>query len=76
MIRCDNPGELNRALKRIHSLLHSEGKLGEEAVLVEDYIDGLEYAVDGLLKNGHLQVLAIFEKPEPMVGPFFEERSI
>ena len=73
VIRCDNPGELNRALKRIHSLLHSEGKLGEEAVLVEDYIDGLEYAVDGLLKNGHLQVLAIFEKPEPMVGPFFEE---
>jgi hypothetical protein len=73
VIRCDNPGELSRALKRIHSLLHSEGKLGEEAVLVEDYIDGLEYAVDGLLKNGHLQVLAIFEKPEPMVGPFFEE---
>ena len=73
VIRCDNPGELSRALKRIHSLLHSEGKLGEEAVLVEDYIDGLEYAVDGLLKNGRLQVLAIFEKPEPMVGPFFEE---
>jgi hypothetical protein len=73
VIRCDNPWELSRALKRIHSLLHSEGKLGEEAVLVEDYIDGLEYAVDGLLKNGRLQVLAIFEKPEPMVGPFFEE---
>ena len=73
VIRCDNPGELDRALKRIHSLLRSEGKLGEEAVLIEDYIDGLEYAVDGLLKNGRLQVLAIFEKPEPMVGPFFEE---
>ena len=73
VIRCDNPGELDRALKRIHSLLRSEGKLGEEAVLIEDYIDGLEYAVDGLLKQGRLQVLAIFEKPDPMVGPFFEE---
>ena len=73
VIRCDNPGELDRALKRIHSLLRSEGKLGEEAVLIEDYIDGLEYAVDGLLKQGRLQVLAIFEKPDPMAGPFFEE---
>ena len=73
VIRCDNSGELDRALKRIHSLLRSEGKLGEEAVLIEDYIDGLEYAVDGLLKQGRLQVLAIFEKPDPMAGPFFEE---
>ena len=73
VIRCDNPGELSRALKRIHSLLYSEGKLGEDVVLVEDYIDGLEYAVDGLLKRGRLQVLAIFEKPGPMAGPFFEE---
>jgi GNAT superfamily N-acetyltransferase len=73
VIRCDNPEELSRALKRIHSLLYSEGKLGEDVVLVEDYIDGLEYAVDGLLKRGRLQVLAIFEKPDPMAGPFFEE---
>jgi biotin carboxylase len=73
VIRCDNPGELDQALKRIHSLLYSEGKLGEEAVLVEDYIDGFEYAVDGLLNQGHLKVLAIFEKPGPMAGPFFEE---
>jgi hypothetical protein len=73
VIRCDNPGELGRALKRIHSLLYSEGKLGEEAVIVEDYIDGFEYAVDGLVNRGRLQVLAIFEKPDPMAGPFFEE---
>ena len=35
-------------------LLYSEGKLGEEAVLVEDYIDGFEYAVDGLVNQGAL----------------------
>ncbi len=73
VIRCDNPEDLDRALKRIHRLLHSEGKLGKEAVLVEDYIDGFEYAVDGLVNRGSLQVLAIFEKPDPMAGPFFEE---
>ena len=73
VMRCDNPGDLDQALKRIHRLLYSEGKLGKDAVLVEDYIDGFEYAVDGLVNQGSLQVLAIFEKPDPMLGPFFEE---
>jgi biotin carboxylase len=42
-------------------------------VLVEDFIPGEEVAVEGLLRDGVLEVLAIFDKPDPLNGPFFEE---
>ena len=42
-------------------------------VLVESFIPGTEYAVEGLLDHGTLQTLAIFDKPDPLDGPFFEE---
>src|SRR6185295_16842733 len=40
---------------------------------VESYIEGREFALEGLLTDGKLQVLAIFDKPDPLDGPFFEE---
>ena len=40
---------------------------------VEDFIPGREFAVEGLLTAGSLQVLAIFDKPDPLDGPYFEE---
>src|SRR5207248_8260987 len=43
------------------------------AVLIEDFIAGEEVAVEGLLRGGELEVLAIFDKPDPLNGPFFEE---
>jgi biotin carboxylase len=42
-------------------------------VLVENYIDGTEVAVEGILSGGRLQVLALFDKPDPLRGPYFEE---
>jgi len=42
-------------------------------VHAESYIAGREFAVEGLVTNGRLQVLAIFDKPDPMEGPYFEE---
>jgi biotin carboxylase len=42
-------------------------------VLVEEYLPGEEVALEGLLTDGELQVLALFDKPDPLVGPFFEE---
>ena len=42
-------------------------------VMLEEYIDGEELALDGLLNGGDLRVLAIFDKPDPLEGPFFEE---
>jgi len=41
--------------------------------LIEDFIAGEEVAVEGLLRGGELEVLAIFDKPDPLNGPFFEE---
>jgi hypothetical protein len=41
--------------------------------LVEDFVPGAEVAVEGILKQGRLTVLAIFDKPDPLDGPFFEE---
>jgi len=42
-------------------------------VIVEDFIPGDEYALEGLLENGALRVLALFDKPDPLNGPYFEE---
>ena len=43
------------------------------SVLVEDFIPGEEVAVEALLRGSELEVLAIFDKPDPLNGPFFEE---
>jgi biotin carboxylase len=42
-------------------------------LLVERYLPGVEVAVEGLLTGGALRTLAIFDKPDPLEGPFFEE---
>jgi hypothetical protein len=42
-------------------------------ILVEDDIEGQEVALEGMLHQGQLKVLALFDKPNPMEGPFFEE---
>ena len=46
---------------------------GSARILVEDFIPGIEVALEGLLRGGTLEVLAIFDKPDPLDGPFFEE---
>ncbi|MEK6588865.1 MAG: ATP-grasp domain-containing protein, partial [Chloroflexota bacterium] len=45
----------------------------EHQILVESFLPGVEVAVEGLLMGGELSVLAIFDKPDPLEGPFFEE---
>ncbi len=44
-----------------------------EPLLVECFVPGAEVAVEGLLTGGRLEVLAVFDKPDPLDGPFFEE---
>ena len=44
-----------------------------ESLLVEEFVPGPEVAVEGLVTHGALTVLAIFDKPDPLEGPFFEE---
>ena len=48
-------------------------KMQEERVLVEGYIPGREYAVEGIATHGEFRALAIFDKPDPLEGPYFEE---
>src|SRR5205823_4720633 len=74
VIRADNPAEFARAFARLRALLLSEGNAPEStAILVEDFIPGFEVALEGLLTDGELRVLALFDKPDPLDGPFFEE---
>lgn len=78
VIRANNAGEFIGAVERIARLLSSpelqvtrEGDL--DRLLVERYIPGAEVAVEGLLEDGRLRVLALFDKPDPLEGPHFEE---
>jgi biotin carboxylase len=66
VIRANNKTEFVLAFQRIK-------KIGEHHLQVESYIPGREFAVEGLVTNGRLQPLAIFDKPDPLEGPFFEE---
>jgi biotin carboxylase len=66
VIRANDETEFVRAFQRIQ-------RMSEQSVLVEGYIEGREYAVEGLVTHGRLEALAIFDKPDPLEGPFFEE---
>lgn len=74
VIRADNPPELITAFERLKRMLLSDGySLEGTNILIEDFIPGIEIALEGLLTNGSLHILAIFDKPDPLDGPFFEE---
>ena len=78
VIRADNPAEFRAAFQRIGALLARPEiqVLREEQnqyIQVESFIGGQEYALEGVLTAGRLKTLAVFEKPDPLNGPFFEE---
>jgi biotin carboxylase len=77
VIRVNNEEEFRGAFRRVGALLTNLGLLerDEQArwILVEDFVPGIEVALEGLLTQGALQPLAIFDKPDPLDGPFFEE---
>jgi formate-dependent phosphoribosylglycinamide formyltransferase (GAR transformylase) len=76
VIRANNPNEFLAAFERIRALVESPElrRLDEtRAAVVESFIPGREFALEGLLTGGKLRTLAIFDKPDPLEGPFFEE---
>ena len=78
VIRADDALSFVTAFDRVRRLLAStEVRELQDAELdviqVESYIPGEEYALEGLLEHGELRTLAIFDKPDPLEGPFFEE---
>ncbi|HVO30639.1 MAG TPA: ATP-grasp domain-containing protein [bacterium] len=78
VMRCDDAGDFAQKFARLVRLLRDpevKGRGGAlaESVLVESFVPGAEVALEGLLTSGELEVLALFDKPDPLDGPFFEE---
>ena len=78
VIRANNQKEFANAYLRIKKILDLpemsiRGKDESKMILIEEYIDGKEVAVEGIIINGDFLPLTIFDKPEPLKGPFFEE---
>jgi biotin carboxylase len=78
VMRVDSAAALPAAFERLHTLLRmpeirAERNDAHQRVLIEGFIPGQEFALEALLHHGVLTVLALFDKPDPLDGPFFEE---
>jgi biotin carboxylase len=78
VIRADDPRQFVSAFERIRALLQSpDVRAMRQAtsgfIQVESYVEGIEVAMEALVDRGRLRVLAIFDKPDPLIGPYFEE---
>ena len=78
VIRADDPQGLEAACRRTAAIVHGASGAAtapeeRDTLLVESFVPGPEIALEGMLAGGELSVLAIFDKPDPLEGPFFEE---
>jgi hypothetical protein len=78
VIRVDSAAALMAARERLAALLarpdvRAAASTDDETLIVEGFVPGQEFALDGVLEQGALRVFALFEKPDPLDGPYFEE---
>jgi len=78
VMRVDRPSDFVWAFERLSRLLQSPDVLNDHddlhaRVLIESYIPGNEFALEGVMTDGMFRPFVIFDKPDPLVGPFFEE---
>ena len=74
VIRADDSEELMRAVNWARAIQSRADRDAQElGLIIEDFIPGREYALEGTLERGELTTLALFDKPDPMDGPYFEE---
>jgi biotin carboxylase len=78
VIRADTREQLESAVSRVRALLSRNdlraARTGlDDTLLIEGFIEGRELAIEGVLTAGSLRVFAIFDKPDPLDGPYFEE---
>ena len=78
VMRANTPAEFVVAFLRLRALLErpeirQKQDEANDGILIESFIPGTEVALEGLLTAGRLQPLALFDKPDPLNGPFFEE---
>jgi biotin carboxylase len=72
VIRVDDPVSAASASARIERILGGDGDTSSP-LLLEEFVEGPEIAIEGLVRDGRFEVLAFFDKPDPLDGPFFEE---
>ena len=73
VVRVASDDEAAAAAKLIRKIISVEGAGANAGLLVEQYVPGVEVAVEGVLHRGVLKILAVFDKPDPLDGPYFEE---
>jgi len=74
VIRVNNKDEFLTACERLRPIIATtSGEFEQNHLLIEGYIDGIEIAYEGFLHKGSLNTITIFDKPDPLVGPYFEE---
>ncbi len=77
VIRADGHNSFVAAFDRVKEIIaQPDAKtpgIAADHLMIESYVPGKEYAIEGLIRNGELIILAIFDKPDPLEGPYFEE---
>lgn len=78
VMRANNPAEFAEVFERLRALLNEPDvramrDIAADLIQIESFIPGQEFALEGLLHHGELYPLALFDKPDPLDGPFFEE---
>jgi biotin carboxylase len=73
VIRADDAEQARLTAERIRGILAAAQEPPGAPLLLESYLPGAEVAIEGLLRGGRLEVLAVFDKPDPLEGPYFEE---
>ena len=74
VIRADDSATLLRAVHQVRAIQRRADRDAQElGLIVEDFIPGQEYALESCLERGELTPLALFDKPDPLDGPYFEE---
>ncbi|MGQ0848301.1 MAG: ATP-grasp domain-containing protein [Actinomycetota bacterium] len=73
VIKVDNAEGLEPVLERVRRINAVAGRSPGEPVLIEAFMPGPEVTLEGMLRRGHLETLAVFDKPDPLDGPYFEE---
>ena len=73
VIRADDAEGARESERRIRKIMAAAGDDPAAPLLIEEYVPGVEVAVEALLRNGRMETLAVFDKPDPLEGPYFEE---
>lgn len=73
VIRANSQDQLSLAIQTTREIQQIHGCPTDADIIIEEYIPGEEYAIDAVISNDKMVVTTIFEKPQPLVGPYFAE---